>query len=176
MTQPPSSPSARFRDTHQSHEASRIAHEREHLWFIINRAYQNIYGLNLPNLPAYQKTIFDAVSSLRKDARTHALSDKTFIQITEDIIRISDEHARLALQHQSRASNPVYLRETALDNAIEKEKYLQAIGANKPSSTIVNATDISTRMAAKRGESISSAEIMEIAYQQLSISRTKVDG
>lgn len=156
----------------QHHSGSSLeAQEREQIWFVINRAYQNIYGLNLPNIPSYQKTIFDTVASLRKDPRAQSYNDKAFMQICEDIIRISDEHARLALKHQSRASNPVYLRETALDNAIEKEKYLQAIGASKPSSKIVSASEKSSRLGTRSAQPISSAEIMEIAYQQLSLTR-----
>ena len=147
--------------------------ESEQLWFIINRAYQNIYGLNLPSCNDYQKTIFDAALALRRDARSQLFSDKAFIQICEDIIRISDEHARLARQHQSRASNPVYLRETALDNAIEKQNHKQAIGAHQPVSTVMQASESSQRLSFKSEGRMSSAEVMELAYQQLSISSLK---
>lgn len=147
--------------------------ERDQLLFIINRAYQNIYGLGMPACADYQKTIFDAALALRRDARSQHFTDKAFIQICEDIIRISDEHARLARQHQSRASNPVYLRETALDNAIEKEKYLRAIGAHKPVSTVTQTSESVQRLSFKSEGRMTSAEVMELAYQQLSISTLK---
>lgn len=150
--------------------SSNDAQEREHIWFIINRAYQNIYGLNLPTCADYQKTIFDAALSVYNDARSDSFSDKGFIQLCEDIIRISDEHKRLSRRHQSRASNPVYLRETALDNALESQKYMNAIGATMPASTIMQAHEVHERISRKNpAKRPTSADMMELAYQQLSI-------
>ena len=154
----------------QTRSSSNDPQEREHIWFIINRAYQNIYGLNLPTCSDYQKTIFDAALSVYNDDRSDSFSDKGFIQLCEDIIRISDEHSRLSRRHLSRASNPVYLRETALDNALESQKYMKAIGATAPASTIMQAHEVHERISRKNpAKRPTSADMMELAYQQLSI-------
>lgn len=161
--------------TRQSH--------RDHVWFLINRAYQNIYGMNLPANPDYQKSVFDAALSLLQDPRSKTLDEKILMQACEDIIRVSDEHHRLAKKHASRASNPVYLRETVLDNAFEKQKYLRAIGDIMPKPSVktgsysgtANAEEASTDLEGRLQEKAAirqrrSSEIMELAYQQLALS------
>jgi hypothetical protein len=140
------------------------------LWFMLSRAYANIYGLPFPTCATYRKTISDAANSVLRDGRTDHFSDRERLQIFEDIIRISDEHTRLAAQHSSRASNPVYLRETALDNAIEKAKYLRAIGQKAPSDSVIAAQQITatTRLEiSATHHAQSGVDIVELAYQQI---------
>lgn len=152
-------------------------HEREQTWFMINRAYQNIYGLNLPADATYQRTIFDAALALRRDARCATITDKMLLEAVEDIIRISDEHHNRARKHLARASNPVYLRETAMDNIVEKQKYLQAIGQFKPDSSVKvgctgsQCTALDGRIS-RMQRRLSSSEMMELAYQQLAFNTT----
>lgn len=153
--------------------------EREQIWFIINRAYQNIYGLNLPADAAYQKIIFDAALQLRRDERSDTLGDKIFLQACEDIIRISDEHQRLAQKHFSRASNPIYLCETAIDNARQKLEAMRAGNKSTPLSEVATggAPDGPCTLLDGRlkpmGHPPSSAEIMELAWQQLALNTQK---
>lgn len=165
--------------TAQSPHSPTDRHEREQTWFIINRAYQNIYGMNLAADPGYQQIIFDAALNLRRDPRSANLDEKSLLNAVEDIIRISDEHHRLANKHMSRASNPVYLRETAIDNIIEKQKYLQAVGEIIPNSEVTagcqldGCTELDGRVRRLERRKPSSSEIMELAYQQLALNSSK---
>lgn len=111
-------------------------HIKEQTWYLIGRAYQNIYGLSMPADPQYQQVIFNAAIQLRMDERASRMGERDLLHAFEDIIRISDEHYREAQQHLSRASNPVYLRETALDKALEHQKYLSALEELMPKSKV----------------------------------------
>lgn len=104
--------------------------------YLVARAYQNIYGMSLPDDLPYQQTLINAATQLRHDPRAARMDDRALLHAFEDIIRISDEHHAQAQKHHSRASNPVYLRETALDNALEHQKYLKALHEIMPENRI----------------------------------------
>lgn len=139
--------------------------KREHTWYLMNRAYQNLYGLSMPGDPHYQQTIFNAALQLIRDHRCTSLSEKFLLQAIEDIIRISDEHHRQAQKHLSRASNPVYLRETALDNIMEHQKYITALEELMPESTVRSwRMEHSGRV---EYASPTSGEVVELAVEHL---------
>lgn len=139
---------------------------RERTHYLIHRAYQNIYGLTMPADENYQQTLFNAALQLIQDPRASNLSEKILLKAFEDIIRISDEHTREARKHLSRASNPVYLRETALDNALEQQNYLQALDTLTPPSEVRALKTEHTGRLYRHG-TMQRAEVVEIAYQNL---------
>jgi len=139
---------------------------RERAHYLITRAYQNLYGQSLPDDAEYQHMLCNAAWQLIQDTRAQSMSDKLLLKAFEDIIRISDEHAREARKHLSRASNPVYLREMALDNALEHQKYLQALDEIMPQSQVrVVKAEHSGRV--HRHGRMEHTEVVEVTCQQL---------
>ncbi len=112
---------------------------RDQTLYLLNRAYQNLYGLSIPTDQSYQRVLMNAAMQSRLDARTRGLNERELLRVCEDIIRISDEHARLAQQHMARAGNPIYLRETAIDN-LSRQRETQAMLplADQPSPVILS--------------------------------------
>ena len=141
---------------------------RERTWYLLNRAYQNIYGMNMPSEPQYQQTLFNAALHLMLDKRARGLSEKQLLTTFEDIIRISDEHHREATKHLSRAGNPVYLRETALDKAMEHQKYMQALEEITPASKIRSVRTEHTGRVERPG-AMKHVEVVELTCQQLAL-------
>lgn len=145
--------------------APNMSDSKERAWFLINRAYQNIYGMALPSDPIYQQTIFNAAYPVMIDRRARSMNEKLLLRTFEDIIRISDEHHREAQKHLAKASNAVYLRETALDKAVEHQKYLAALEELMPTPHVSGHSLLSGRV--QRPGGILHAEVVEIACQQL---------
>ncbi len=141
---------------------------KEQTWYLIGRAYQNIYGMNMPSDAQYQQTLLNAAMQLRMDERAASMGERDLLHAFEDIIRISDEHYREAQQHMSRASNPVYLRETALDNALEHQKYLSALEELMPKSKVGGVCAQHTGRV-YRSTSVSRRETEEITFHQLAL-------
>lgn len=142
-----------------------LSDTKERSWFLINRAYQNIYGMAMPADPIYQQTIFNAAYPVMTDRRARTMNEKLLLRTFEDIIRISDEHHREAQKHLAKANNAVYLRETALDKAVEHQKYLQALEELMPTSQVSGHSQLSGRIHRPGG--ILHAEVVQIACQQL---------
>lgn len=147
----------------QSHEGSAL---RERAWYLISRAYQNLYGQAMPADEDYRHTLCHAAYQLMLDPRAEQMNDKALLQAFEDIIRISDEHTREARKHLSRASNPVYLREMALDNALEQQKYLHAISELMPQNEVRVARAEHTGRLHRQGALIAS-EVTALTCRQL---------
>lgn len=141
---------------------------RERTWYLINRAYQNLYGLSMPGDPPYQQAIFNAALQLMRDARSQTLDSKLLLQAFEDIIRISDEHYRQAQKHLSRASNSVYLRETALDNILEHQKYIAALEELMPEST-VRSWRMEHTGRVQHPTAVQPSDVVEITIEQLAV-------
>ncbi len=153
--------------SHAVHDsfAPDLSNTRERAWFLINRAYQNIYGMAIPSDPIYQQTIFNAAYPVMTDRRARTMNEKLLLRTFEDIIRISDEHHRESQKHLAKASNSLYLRETALDKAVEHQKYLAALEELMPTSQVSGNNQLSGRIHRPGG--ILHAEVVQIACQQL---------
>ena len=134
--------------------------------YMLERAYQNIYGASMPTDPHYSQDLTHAAEQLVMDHRAKSFTARELLSVMEDMIRVAEEHHKLARQHAAKASNAIYLRETALDKALEDRKYRQAL------SEILPETNSSpTRVDGRIGSSspVSSSEMMELAYQQLAL-------
>lgn len=161
---------------HNSHFPSDVHHKglseqeyviiKEQTWFLVSRAYQNIYGLNIPTDPHYQQTLLNAAMGLRLDNRAKYMSERDLLHVFEDIIRISDEHQREAQQHLSKASNAVYLREMALDNALESQKYMKALHELMPNST---AAGVRHTGRLRRTGGASTADVLDLSLKHMSM-------
>lgn len=145
---------------------------RERVWYLVSRAYQNLYGQSMPADEEYRHTLCHAALQLMQDERAIGMTDKALLQAFEDIIRISDEHTREARRHLSRASNPVYLREMALDKALEKKKYLAAIDELMPQNEVRTIRAEHTGTLYRHAGMVAS-DVTTIACQQLSITLEK---
>lgn len=144
---------------------------KEQTWFLVSRAYQNIYGITMPNDPHYQQTLFNAAMSLRMDDRANSMNERELLHVFEDIIRISDEHQREAQQHMAKASNAIYLREMALDNALESQKYLQALHEIMPESKAGGVRH--TGRLRRTGGAATMAEMVDANLDQLAADLAK---
>lgn len=158
----------------QTHKTPDFTGTREQVWYLINRAYQNIYGMNMPAEWEYQHTIYSAAFQMYNDSRVRGMSEKQMLKAFEDVIRICDAHHREAQQHISRATNPVYLREMALDNAMEQQKYMTAVNELLPKSHVKSMRIEHTgRVYGTRESDQPTASVMDAAYQQLAFTLDK---
>jgi hypothetical protein len=136
--------------------------------YMLERAYRNIYGASLPRDEAYVRPLHYAARQLMRDPRARSLTARELLSVIEDMIRISDEHHERARKHLARASNPVYLRETALDKALEDRRYHEALTEILP-GTKMKAKDEGRLQSHRPQTKMTSAEMMELAYQQLAL-------
>ncbi len=170
-TTPPVTAASSSPSFYQEHDFDGL---RERTWYLLNRAYQNIYGLNIPSDPPYQQTIFNAAIQLMRDQRARHLNEKFLLQAFEDIIRISDEHHRQAQKHVSRASNAVYLRETALDNILEHQKYIAALEELMPHNTVRSwRMEHSGRLHYDMTAHTGAGDVIDLSVEQLAFTLDK---
>jgi len=92
---------------------------KTHVTDLVNRAYYNLHGSAISSADSqWANTITAAALQLCMDARVQKLSSRQLLQLFENVIRVSEEHLREAKRHAAMASNVFYLKETALDAAL----------------------------------------------------------
>lgn len=96
---------------------------KTHITDLVNRAYYNIHNMALSNAePQWASAVIAAALQLCMDARVQNLSTRELIHLFENVIRVSEEHLREARRHAAMASNVFYLKETALDAALNEHE------------------------------------------------------
>lgn len=108
---------------------------RNHVTELVNRAYFNLHNMPLSQADAqWANSIAAAALQLCADQRVQALSTRELVHLFENMIRISEEHLREARRHATMASNVFYLKETALDAALNDRDIAEI---NRASTTVV---------------------------------------
>lgn len=90
---------------------------------LVNRAYFNLHGRPMAEEdPQWVTSIVNAALQCALHDQSRELSQRQLVTVFEDMIRVSEEHYRLARQHMAKANNTVYLRQVALDMLEEREE------------------------------------------------------
>jgi hypothetical protein len=91
---------------------------------LVNRAYYNLHGAPISQAePAWVGAIVAASIQLCLDSRVRELNTRELLHLFEHVIRISEEHLREARRHAAMAANVFYLKETALDAALNESSH-----------------------------------------------------
>jgi hypothetical protein len=89
---------------------------RAHVADLLSRAYFNLHGGSIQHADVnWVASMTAACWQLALDDRARTMSVRELVQLFENVLRISEEHAREARRHLAMASNVFYLKETALD-------------------------------------------------------------
>lgn len=88
----------------------------------LNRAYFNLHGTSISAAdPQWVSSITGSALQLCLDQRTSTLTSREFVQLFENVIRISEEHIRESRRHTAMAFNVFYLKETSLDATLQED-------------------------------------------------------
>ena len=95
---------------------------KTHVTDLVGRAYFNLHNAALTSADkSWASAIIATALQLCMDARVQQLAPRELIHLFENVIRVSEEHLREAKRHAAMASNVFYLKETALDAAMNDD-------------------------------------------------------
>ena len=107
---------------------------KTHITDLVGRAYFNLHNAALANADKiWASAIIATALQLCMDARVQQLAPRELIHLFENVIRVSEEHLREARRHAAMASNVFYLKETALDAALNDD----TAGLHAAATTVV---------------------------------------
>lgn len=114
---------------------------KSHVTDLVGRAYFNIHSAQLATAEKqWASAIIASALQLCMDQRVQKLSTRELIHLFENVIRVSEEHLREAKRHAAMACNVFYLKETALDAAVN----------TPPAFNDATSTVVGLRLAASR--------------------------
>lgn len=89
---------------------------------LVSRAYFNLHNTSLSNADKpWANAIVASALQLCMDSRVQRLAPRELVHLFENVIRVSEEHLREAKRHAAMSSNVFYLKETALDYALNQD-------------------------------------------------------